>query len=221
MNKFYMLSLVIHLTVITLIFKYSKTEEIKFVRKSTMIVSVKNRSGISSSSIRNLINEKKIEKKEEQQKNINKKKIVRKIEKKRKKKIKKTTIKKIKEEKNSIEKQSKYNEFQDKNRFIQGKDGIFTAVSAQGIEYEIEKEVDPKYPIIAKKMGYRGDREVDATFLVDLNGELKEIKIISGEQSYGFKEAVIRALREWKFKPIIYKGKKIKVKFEKTFKFKR
>ena len=53
-----------------------------------------------------------------------------------------------------------------------------------------------------------------------VKGNIKNIKFISGETRYGFKEEVFKALEQWKFKPIEYKGKKIKVSFEKTFIFK-
>lgn len=238
MNKFYGISFLIHLIVILFIFKLSDYEEIKFVKKSTMIVSVKTNRGRSSSALKNLSGSKEIEKKVKKPKKVEKIKEVKEIKEVKKVEIPKKTkkIKKIKSKKNirkevkkikkvEIKKESNekaaYNEFQDKNRFIQGKDGIFTAISSKGIEYEILKEIDPKYPIIAKKMGYKGQGEVNTSFLVDINGNIKNIKIISGEEKFGFKNEVIKALKKWKFKPIVYKGRKIEVQFEKSFKFKK
>lgn len=112
-----------------------------------------------------------------------------------------------------------YNEFQDTNRFSLGADGVFTAVKSDGIEFEILREIDPKYPALAKKSNYRGKGEVTVTFVVNLEGKVEDIKFVSGENRFGFKEEVFKALKKWQFKPIIYKGKKIKVTFEKTFKF--
>lgn len=238
MNKFYILSLLIHLLIVGGIFKISEEKEIKFIKKNTMIVSVKNRRAQSSSQEKNLIkNEKPIEQSENKKEveKIEKEKKIEKVQEKKKKAVKKKKevkkIKKIKKiekvekiEKIVKKKSSKkipYNEFQDKNRFIQGKDGVFTAVSLEGIEYEILKEVDPKYPIIARKMGYKGEGIVNVSFLVSLDGKVKDIKLISGESKYGFKDEVIKALKKWKFKPIVYKGKRIEVKFEKVFKFRK
>ena len=90
-----------------------------------------------------------------------------------------------------------------------------------GIEYEILKEVDPQYPIKARKIGYNGVGSIKVNFLVDTDGTVKDIKFISGESKFGFREEVEKALKKWKFKPIIYKGNIIKVHFEKEFKFKK
>ncbi|MGL5613734.1 energy transducer TonB, partial [Cetobacterium sp.] len=109
----------------------------------------------------------------------------------------------------------------DQNRFLQGEDGVFTAISLDGIEYEILKEVDPQYPIKARKIGYNGVGSIKVNFLVDIDGTVKDVKFISGESKFGFREEVEKALKKWKFKPIIYKGKIIKVHFEKEFKFKK
>nr|WP_307776366.1 TonB family protein [uncultured Cetobacterium sp.] len=135
--------------------------------------------------------------------------------------VKKKEIKEVQNKKQTVEKpKAVYNEFQDKNRFTLGDDGVFTAVVADGIKFEILKEIDPKYPIMAKKMGYKGKGEVTVGFVVNLNGDVENIEFISGENKYGFKEEVFKALKRWKFKPIVYKNKKIKVNFEKSFIFK-
>lgn len=228
MNKFYLLSAFLHGIIIFSIIGFSKDEEIKFKEKNSVIVSVKNRKAISN--ITNVSLEK--EKKEKKEKSIENK-----VEEKKKtlveeKVIKKDNTKKIIEKKKSkdsslnkkdkvSEKKEKYNEFKDQNRFLQGEDGVFTAVSLDGIEYEIIKEIDPQYPLKAKKIGYNGVRVVKVKFLVDLDGSIKNIEFISGETKFGFKEEVEKALKKWKFKPIIYKGKIIRVHFEKEFKFKK
>lgn len=216
MNKFQFISLIIHVCILFLFYNYIKSDSSeKFVQKMNMEVGVVNRKAKSSNSQvykekASLEESDKFEKKEE---------IVQ--EKKEETSLKKIFNKKKMENKKQIKKSKReeYNEFQDKNRFIQGIDGIFTAIKSDGIDFEILKEVDPNYPIIAKKMGYSGEGKVSVKFLVDLNGELKNIKVIGGEKNYGFKEEVIKALKKWKFKPIIYKGKRIRANFEKTFIF--
>lgn len=233
MNKFYILSAILHGIVIFFLFGFAKDEELKFREKNTMIVSVKNRRAVSNNS--NISSVKQSEQKEEvqdekvipEEKPVEEEKTkekVKKIIKKEEVKKKNLEAKKLdnKEQKNKSNKvKESYNEFEDQNRFLQGEDGVFTAVSLDGIEYEILKEVDPQYPIKARKIGYNGIGSVKVKFLVDIDGIVKEIKFISGESKFGFREEVEKALRKWKFKPIIYKGKIIKVHFEKEFKFKK
>ncbi|WP_281699892.1 energy transducer TonB [Cetobacterium somerae] len=233
MNKFYILSAILHGIVIFFLFGFAKDEELKFREKNTMIVSVKNRRAVSNNS--NISSVKQSEQKEEvqdekvipEEKPVEEEKTkekVKKIIKKEEVKKKNLEAKKLdnKEQKNRSNKvKESYNEFEDQNRFLQGEDGVFTAVSLDGIEYEILKEVDPQYPIKARKIGYNGIGSVKVKFLVDTDGIVKEIKFISGESKFGFREEVEKALRKWKFKPIIYKGKIIKVHFEKEFKFKK
>ena len=233
MNKFYILSAILHGMIIFFLLGFAKDEELKFKEKNTMVVSVKNRRAISNntnvSSVKE--NEQKEDAKEEkikvQEKSLEKEVVRDKV----KKIVKKEAVKKKSlEAKKSINKEQKnksnkvkesYNEFQDENRFLQGEDGVFTAVSLDGIEYEILKEVDPQYPIKARKIGYNGVGSIKVNFLVDIDGTVKDVKFISGESKFGFREEVEKALRKWKFKPIIYKGKIIKVHFEKEFKFKK
>lgn len=233
MNKFYILSAILHGIVIFFLFGFAKDEELKFREKNTMIVSVKNRRAVSNNS--NISSVKQSEQKEEvqdekvipEEKPVEEEKTkekVKKIIKKEEVKKKNLEAKKLdnKEQKNKSNKvKESYNEFEDQNRFLQGEDGVFTAVSLDGIEYEILKEVDPQYPIKARKIGYNGIGSIKVNFLVDIDGTVKDVKFISGESKFGFREEVEKALRKWKFKPIIYKGKIIKVHFEKEFKFKK
>lgn len=234
MNKFYIYSILVHILILGGAFKITDVQknELKFIEKKTMVVSLKNRKAtVSQNKVEEVSHEndlpqeeeiisKSLEKEEfEQKKEIKKHEVPKKkTEKLAKKIIKDKLSKKIQSKKENVDK--KYSEFEDKNRFLVGEDGVFTAINLEGIEYEILKEIDPKYPIKARKIGYNGNGEVIVEFLVDLKGDVKNIKFISGEMKYGFKEEVFKALQQWKFKPIKYKGKEIKVNFEKTFIFK-
>lgn len=233
MSKYYILSAILHVVIIFFLFGFAKEEEVKFKEKKTMIVSIKNRKGVSNNANVNSVKvgetkeeviektikpqEKPIEKEivKESTKKIVKKEVAKKKKAENKKQENKEQTSKTSEAKDI------YNEFKDQNRFLKGEDGIFTALSGDGIEYEILKEVDPEYPIKAKKIGYNGVGSVKVKFLVDTDGTIKDIKFISGESKFGFKEEVEEALKKWRFKPIVYKGKAIKVHFEKEFKFKR
>ena len=60
---------------------------------------------------------------------------------------------------------------------------------------------------------------VEAKFLVGENGNIEDIKIIKSHEKFGFDREVISALKKWKFKPIVYNNRNIKVYFNKEFIF--
>ena len=103
--------------------------------------------------------------------------------------------------------------------FSVGKDGIFTASSSDGIEYKILKQVEPDYPIQAERIRYKKKVVVSVRFLVGLKGEIEKIEIIQSHKKFGFDNEVQKALKQWKFHPIYYKNKNIKVYFTKNFIF--
>lgn len=103
--------------------------------------------------------------------------------------------------------------------FSVGKDGIFTASSSDGIDYKILKQVEPNYPIQAERIRYKTKVTVSARFLVGLNGNIEKIEITKSHKKFGFDDEVQKALKQWKFHPIYYKNKNIKVYFTKDFIF--
>lgn len=103
--------------------------------------------------------------------------------------------------------------------FSISKDGIFTAASSEGIEYKILKQVDPDYPVQAERIRYKKKVVITARFLVGLKGEVEKINIINSHEKFGFDKEVEKALKQWKFHPIYYKNKNIKVYFTKDFIF--
>lgn len=103
--------------------------------------------------------------------------------------------------------------------FSVGKDGIFTAASSDGIDYKILKQIDPNYPIQAEKIRYKKKVIITAKFLVGLNGNIEDIIILKSHKKFGFDNEVIKALKQWKFHPIYYNNKNIKVYFTKDFVF--
>lgn len=118
---------------------------------------------------------------------------------------------------NSNQKQ-KSNPFENEN-FMINSDGSYTALTTQGIPFEILRQFDPKYPKQAENIRYRKTVTVKVKFLVDLNGQVQDIKILQSHAKLGFDKEVIDSLKRWKFKPIFYKGKNIKVYFVKEFIF--
>ncbi|MEG2256449.1 MAG: hypothetical protein RSC21_06575, partial [Cetobacterium sp.] len=150
MNKFYIYSVIIHSLILGGIFKINtlQKDELKFIEKKSMTISLKNRKAMSSKNkvIEVANKSESIEKDElpiepikskepEQEKKIKPVNISKnKVKKLKKKDTRNTQLKKHEQKQQSTEK--KYNVFQDKNKFLVGEDGIFTAINLEGIEYE-------------------------------------------------------------------------------------
>lgn len=98
-------------------------------------------------------------------------------------------------------------------------DGTYTALSNNGIRYKIIKEVDPIYPKQAETIKYKNRVVVKAKFLVDEKGEVQNITIVQSHKKLGFDDAVISALKKWRFAPIHYNNEIIRVYFQKEFVF--
>ena len=98
-------------------------------------------------------------------------------------------------------------------------DGTYTALSNNGIKYKIIKEMAPDYPKQAETIRYRKKVIVKAKFLVNEKGEVQNITIVQSHKKLGFDDAVISALKKWKFSPVHYNNEIIKVYFQKEFVF--
>lgn len=103
--------------------------------------------------------------------------------------------------------------------FIENSDGTYTALSSKGIDFKILKEISPNYPRQAEMARYNKTVIVEAKFLVGTDGNVQDIKIIKSHEKFGFDKEVISALKKWKFKPVVYNGRNIKVYFNKEFIF--
>jgi len=90
--------------------------------------------------------------------------------------------------------------------------------NVKGVKYSILREVNPKVPQTALKLGIKGDIKVKVKFLVDKNGRVRSMKFYSNS-GYGFEKEVKKALLKWKFKPATYEGKRQNMYFYKTFRF--
>lgn len=165
--------------------------------------------------------EKKIVKKEENfesKMQNNKKKEEKKKEEPNKKNDSKKKKSEQKEKENAPKQEQKSTPFENEN-FMINSDGTYTALTTQGIPFEILRQFDPKYPKQAENIRYRKVVTVKVKFLVDLNGDVQDIKITQSHSKLGFDKEVLDSLKRWKFKPIFYKGKNIKVYFVKEFIF--
>lgn len=109
--------------------------------------------------------------------------------------------------------------FTKSGNFTANADGTYTAISSKGIDFKIITQIDPAYPRQAEAIRYNKTVSVEARFLVDLNGNVEDIKILKSHSKLGFDREVIAALKRWKFRPIQYNGRRIKVYFNKEFIF--
>lgn len=98
-------------------------------------------------------------------------------------------------------------------------DGSYTALSSEGISYEILNEVEPDYPSQAESISYDKKVIVKIKFLVGLKGNIENIQLINSHKKLGFDDEVMKAVKKWRFKPIYYSGQNIKVYFVKEFIF--
>lgn len=142
-------------------------------------------------------------------------------EEKKPEKNKKTENKKTQKKSETAKKENKNsgkNTIKETN-FIENSDGTYTAVSSKGIDFKILKEISPDYPRQAEMARYNKTVIVEAKFLVGTDGSVEDIKIIKSHEKFGFDKEVISALKKWKFKPVVYNGRNIKVYFNKEFIF--
>ncbi len=77
---------------------------------------------------------------------------------------------------------------------------------------ELLKQVDPIYPEEARKARIEGDVVLEA--IVDIDGKPVQIRVLQlPAKGYGFEEAAIEAVEQWKFRPGMRNGKPVPVIF--------
>lgn len=90
----------------------------------------------------------------------------------------------------------------------------------EGLQYKILKNPNPSYPVQGKKAYINKEIQIKARFTVNEKGLVEDIKFYDKEEKFGFREEVTKALENWRFSPITYNGKNIKMYFYKVFIFK-
>lgn len=75
----------------------------------------------------------------------------------------------------------------------------------------------PAYPELARLHGVRGSVRLE--FTVDEAGETRDITILSAEPSQVFERASIRAVRRWRFEPVVRSGVVVEQRAEITLTF--
>lgn len=229
--KFYIFSFFLHLLLL-FIFCTAPIKEKKIDSKNVVVYLTEKKSDIQAPApapIQSLNREPVQEKKKIEEKKVEKKERKKEIKKIEKKIIKKKSskpvskptqenIKSTSPENNKTTNTAPYNP-------LAGvvKDGSGTYIGdqkgGQGIGYKIKREVEPNYPIMAKKANFKKEVVIKTKFLVGLNGKVEEVIFLDNFTSYGFRKEVEKALKKWEFAPIFYQGHNIKMYFYKDFRF--
>lgn len=103
--------------------------------------------------------------------------------------------------------------------FSDNGDGSYTAASAARISYQILRDAEAYYPEEARSLGYSATVSVTGRVLVDTDGSIESVRILSDAPNLGFRQAAEEAFRRMRFAPIVYQGYPIKLWFEKTLIF--
>lgn len=227
--KFYIFSFLIHLLLLVT-FYVKPAKEIKLDSKNVLVYLTDKQNDTPAPApapLQSLNTEPVVEEKKPEEKKVEKK-IEKKVEKKPEKKVvKKAVPKPIPKETVSETPQEESTEAKNSAPYnpLAGlvKDGTGTYIGdqrrGQGIGYKIKREVQPEYPIMAKRANFKNEVVIQTKFLVGLDGRVEDIIFLDDFTSYGFRKEVEKALRKWEFAPIVYQGHNIKMYFYKDFRF--
>ncbi len=107
--------------------------------------------------------------------------------------------------------------------FIQLADGAWAAKNqgVKGLSYGFLAQPEPEYPAIARKMGVDHEVVIKVRFLIGYKGRVEDIRFYDDVTNFGFREEVVKTLKNWRATPIEVEGRKIKLYFYKTFRFEK
>jgi protein TonB len=75
---------------------------------------------------------------------------------------------------------------------------------------------DPPYPAIAQNLEISG--KVSTIIVIDTNGFVESVKVIESPHK-SMSDEVVKTLRKWKFKPVVYKGIKVSLRYRQDVEF--
>ncbi|HAR62324.1 MAG: hypothetical protein DKM50_13895 [Candidatus Margulisiibacteriota bacterium] len=75
----------------------------------------------------------------------------------------------------------------------------------------------PEYPPFAREHAISGHIKIQ--MLVNEEGKIEELKVLEGNDEFGFITAAKKAIIHWKFEPLRYKGRPVAFLLDKPFKF--
>ena len=83
---------------------------------------------------------------------------------------------------------------------------------------QVLREIQPKFPEKAKRMGVSG--YVKVLIVIDVNGDVAQAQVLTQEPAgYGFDNEALKAVRQWKFSPAQLGGFPVAQKATKEFRF--
>lgn len=83
---------------------------------------------------------------------------------------------------------------------------------------QVLREIQPKFPEKAKRMGISG--YVKVLIVIDVYGEIAQAQVLTQEPAgYGFDNEALKAIRQWKFSPAQLGGYPVAQKATKEFRF--
>jgi predicted RNase H-like nuclease (RuvC/YqgF family) len=118
--------------------------------------------------------------------------------------------------------QNYQNNIDSNNLSSNNKPQIETIEYNKNIDFKIIKYTNPKYPTPAKNLKLKKDVIVTANFIVNEFGDVENIELTSNYKDFkklGFYNEVEKVIKNYKFSPIYYNNKIVKVKFRKNYKF--
>jgi TonB family protein len=90
------------------------------------------------------------------------------------------------------------------------REGDLVEMSPDVVKPELVSRVQPSYPAVARAKKVQGT--VILSLLVSENGDVADVKILrEAGGSTGLNEAAVSAVRQWKFRPAVKQGKRVKV----------
>jgi outer membrane biosynthesis protein TonB len=205
-------------------------EKIKEKKKEEIIVQKENKENIENKKKKEKTEKRKTEKQLEEEKVIEKE-----IPKKTYEKEVAITEKKetnengqAKTEKNipktKTKKEGLSNNQEEDSNIIKSKNGILLVKNNSLLHYEILHMPGEKFPKKARHARLTKAVVVEAIFIVDIEGNTKDIDTKSDFEDYitlGFKDEVEKSIGKYKFSPVYYKGYKVEALFYKKFIFKQ
>lgn len=87
--------------------------------------------------------------------------------------------------------------------------GQLVTAGPEVVSPEIEKSVQPVYPIMARRLGRTAT--IDLRVLIDENGDVVEVEQLGAEAGFGFDAAAKDAARRMKWKPATKNGVRVKI----------
>lgn len=83
---------------------------------------------------------------------------------------------------------------------------------------QVLREIQPKFPEKAKRMGVSG--YVKVLIVIDVNGDVAQAQVLTQDPpGYGFDNEALKAVRQWKFSPAQLGGFPVAQKATKEFRF--